>query len=712
MNEIDTSELDLSDIESTLCAERSKVIEEPKRSEVADYWAKARTQYAGHDELHKGYYQKSSTLDGPLITIQTDGTGKGLVGSTVFVNITRPYTNAAAARIADIILPAGNKANWDLGVTPTSESELIKPYLSAIEGLPEALAQIAPKTIQRLINDPEIQAQAIARCKERIEDNLQEAKWYAETRKQIREACITGSGVLKGLFPAKRKISDETRQLIDAIPIAASMLGASPEELTLLSERLKKEILWRPNVQQIPVENLYPDYPACGDDIHNGSFLWEEIPNKSKDSIRELLDDPSYLPDAIAEVLSEGPKNVKGKSGSDPKSFTIWLRTGSINGVWSQAEFINDKLVKISLPPLSNKRFPYHVLSYEARDNSWAGIGVPEQIEVPQRGVNSSVRAMQNNMAWSVGPQVLIREGLIEPMPGDDWQLHPYKMWRVTEAAMNQLFTQGKDAEEAIKFLKFESFLNEILPVVQFWLQMAEQTTGLPLLLQGQKSSDSVGVTQTLMNSSTTNLRLLVKQWDDNCCVPIIDDFYLWEQTYGPEEVQADAVAQAKGSTILVEKELAQQAYVQLLDRSIQPAFGMSPMKIAQKFVESMHVPWEEIELSDEERQHLEAAEQQPEAAVQVAQIRAQTDLQIQEMRGQIEEVKVMLDARLKGLQLDQSQLAIETQGQANIMQEQIRQDGSLVKEAIKPQSQGAQEAQPPAPPSPDIDEALNVLGL
>jgi hypothetical protein len=49
-------------------------------------------------------------------------------------------------------------------------------------------------------------------------------------------------------------------------------------------------------------------------------------------------------------------------------------------------------------------------------------------METPQRGLIASVRALMDNMGYSVGPQVLEMDGLIEPIDGEDTKLRPYKL--------------------------------------------------------------------------------------------------------------------------------------------------------------------------------------------------------------------------------------------------------------------------------------------
>ena len=262
------------------------------------------------------------------------------------------------------------------------------------------------------------------------------------------------------------------------------------------------------------------------------------------------------------------------------------------------------------------------MLNWEPREGSWAGIGIPEQIETPQRGATASTRALMDNMAFSVGPQVLEMEGIIEPVDGS-WQLYAYKRWKVKSQLPG--VDAIREAKEALSFLEFPNYLNELMPVIQFWLKMAEDTTGLSLLLQGQAVTDAVGVSQQLMNNSTTNLRIIVKSWDDDTCHPLMTAFYEWVQLYGPEDAKGDAVVEPLGSAALIVRELQQQALLQIGDRVLQPIFGISPKKWMQMYLEGFQVDYDTLAMTAEVKQKLEEAEQQDEAATKDFEQRLET---------------------------------------------------------------------------------------
>lgn len=713
---------------SKLLKERAEDITHRKNSGIEEVWRKARAQYAHGDAEKASFgFEKGRDLDGPISKGYSEPDADGR--STVSVNITRPYTNAGSARTADLLLPAGERDNWDLRETPISDLEALRPYF---EAQPELLGMLPLRLAFRLQQLPEVRKLAIAKCREIIKDYLTETDFASKTRKQIKEAGLTGTGVLYGPFPEERKLSPDVKTAVDLL------VAATPEDFKIPRRfELGMKVLRRPALESIPVENCYPD-KKCGTSIHNGDHMWQVVPDITKAQLRRLRKAPGYIAEEIDWLLTQEPAAVTEVGGAKKKSFEIWRRTGEIDvsdlaeamGEPSnedtesdedstdryemrQLEFVNDRLIKVNELPTDSQRLPYRFLLWEERTDSPFGIGIPEQIETPQRGLNAAVRAAQDNLGYAVGFGLIYLEGVIEALDGDDNQYRPYKIYRAIRDQLMALNGQEVNPKNAIQTLEFPNQLAEILPWINYWLQMAEQTTGLPLLLQGQKATDSVGVTNALMGSSTTNLRLFVKHWDDDVCKPIITENYNWVQLYGPEEAQTDAVAQALGSSILVEKELQQQALLQLLDRSVQPAYGLSPATLAKRLVEGFGLNHDDVKATEEELQQLQAAANQPDPAVQVAQIRAETDVQVQNLKNQMAELKTMLEAQLRGASIEQAREAVQTQGLANVAQETIRQEGAS---ELQDRAAALDPTNPlvdPVPePQPSVDEALDELGV
>lgn len=706
-----------------MCKEREDAVSARNSDGLDAIFQNARDQYQGIDEVNrKRSFEKSSTLDAPLSTpiARVDSETR----STVFLNITRPYTNSAAARVTDIMLPAGNRMPWDLKQTPVSEIAIM---VGVLDEFPELMEFVPENLLTRMQMSGE--TTYLDEAKKYISDALVETKWRDKLRQLILETTIVGTGVLKGPFPQQRKLSPDVKEFMEQLLIVSPLAG----------EILKMQLLHQPAADYVKVENFYPD-PACGEDVQNGKFVWEKITDQSERQIQELLQDPSYFADEILKVLKEEPKDKLEKKNK--KSYTLWLRTGLFGEkvfgedavgapAFGQMVFINDRLVKINEMPLDNILFPYWVVNYEKRPGSWAGIGVPEQIETPQRGLNTAVRAGSDNMAMSVGFLILVREGLVEPFDGDDWTIRPYKKLRVIADQLSSMIGKEVTADQAFRSIEFPNHLPQILSWIEFWLKMAEQSSGLPLLLQGSKTSDSVGVTQQLTNNATANLRSFVGRLDNDIIAPFIQACYSWVQKYGPSSVKGDAVAFSMGSAALIVRETQLQALIQFGDRVLQPSYGMSPKRYAKLFMEANQIDPERLLPDQEELQEMQAAAAQPDPKVEAEQIRAQTNLQIQQMKLEFEQLKLQFDTQYKTRQLDVQQDANDTfaatsvattamKREETLAKQQLANEGKAAEKEMKPMTQASPQTPTQAPQTtpqpevedPSLEEAFNILGL
>ncbi len=719
----------LTPLARTLCKDRDEAIDARKKQGLDSIWRAARDQYAGVDDFNAAFDPKAETADGPVLTSPMRKRSME-DRSTVFVNITCPYTNAGTARIADILLPTG-KMPWDLQPTPVSDLEVLRSALSKYPAESQMALEAFPALAEKLFQNEDAQKVSMEIAKEYITDWLKESDWLGQVREQIIEAGKVGVGVLKGPFPRRKEISSEIEMFLQALPFTFP----DPVIGDILHTELLNKLTYTPAVECIKVENCFPA-PECGGDVQNGRFFFEKVPDVSRRRLEELLDDPTYFADQIEKCLEEGPKDARGNKRDKNKAYDLWIRTGDVDisclckeeeegeemeedsmemevdeekTVFATAIICNDRIIKLAAPLLDTKTFPYRMLLWEPREDSWDGVGIPERIETPQRGLNAAVRSLMDNMAYSVGPQVLEVEGLIEPIEGDDYKMRPYKKWRVT-ASMPGMGGID-DPTKALTFLEFPNYLNEIMPVITYWLKMAEDTTGLPLLLQGQTQSEAVGVNQQLMNNSTTNLRLIVKNWDDKVCRPLIQDFYQWCQLYGPDEAKGDAVAVALGSSALLVKELQMQAMLQLGDRILQPVYGISPKKWINALLEGFQIDPANLTMTEDEKAKLEAAANAPDPSIQVAQLNAQVQLAVAEIQRASTDLKSALDAQFKSLSIEQARDAVETQAAANITQEAMKQQTA----AAQPKATtGAKTPTPKQEPLPEmsVEDALSTLGL
>lgn len=597
---------------------------------IEDDWTADEEAYQGVDDANRDTVYKPASAQGSFTPARPN---RNAARSTVYLNITRPYVDAAAARVADMLLP-NDETNWDIRPTPIPDGKFQQtPVAQAAQpnpAMPDGQASPVPPVIDPLEQMKDQARKACDGAKRQIEDWLVQCQWHSEVRKSIEDAARLGTGILKGPTPAKY------------ISRTASHDGG------MLAIGIKEDI--SPETRRIDPWNFFPD-PSCGEDIHNGGYVWEKDEITAK-QIRELKG-MGYLDDQLDKVLEQGPQNSKVDGGfkpakvkvKDSDKYEIWYFHGLAEredleaaGVEIPLEgdvsvpaivtMINDVVVKAALNPLDSGEFPYDLFAWQRRAGVPWGMGVARQINTPQRMLNAATRNMMDNAAFTAGPQLIIRKGVVEPADGQ-WSITPRKIWWVVDGA------DINAAKEAFISVNIPTQQEQLNNIIQFALKMAEDVTGLPMLMQGSQGSapDTVGGMTIVNNNANVVLRRIIRTFDDRVTEPHIRRYYEYLLMYGEDEsIKGDYQVDARGSTALIERDFQNNEAAQILQLSLNPAFDISPKQAMREYLKSRRFDAKRFDFTDEEKKAQEGKQQAPAPAVQVAQINAQKELQKTQM--------------------------------------------------------------------------------
>lgn len=662
----------LQGFSKTLVDRRTEAIDGRKQSGIEDDWTEDQDFYDGVDAANRDEkkYAKGASLNAGLTSIKAEDAG---ARSTVFLNITAPYVDGAAARVSDMLLPTDDR-NWAIKPTPIPElaqalkdDSLMQPKIDGQPAVnPDGSAmQVKRKDLaQQVVDKAAEQAEA---AQKRIDDWLTECQWHAACRELIQDCTTLGSGVLKGPFPKKMRKRSFFRD-------------GKAAELRVV-EKLQ------PASKRISCWDLFPD-PACGDSIHNGSYMWERDRVTAK-LLNDLKGTPGYLDDQIDLVLAEGPKKSREAPSphhpdDDKEQYEIWYYTGNIRktdleacgcavtddmpSVSGLVTLVNDRVIKAVLDPLDTDTFDYDVMPWRKRPGMPWGAGVARQIRTAQRMLNAGVRNMMDNAGYSSGPILIINRKAIEPADGD-WAMSVRKIF------YTKTDQEVEDVKKIFTAFNVPTMQAELLAIIQFALKIAEDVTGLPLLMQGQqgKAPDTVGGMTILNNNASTVLRRIAKLFDDYITEPHIRRYYQFLLEHGPDDAEkGDMTVDARGSSALVERDLQNQLIQQLLPYSANPIYGNDPKKCMAEYLKSQHLDAKRFQFDDAQWQKVveglaQAAQKKGgsgEGAAQAAQIREQGAMQRQQDEHQFEaqenekdrENKIalgMINERMSTLELD-----------------------------------------------------------
>jgi len=630
----------IASLAGVLVKSRDLAIEARQTSGIEEDWLEDEEFYEGIDDANRDLVRNRAKPQSP------DGGSDRLINkqdvrSRVFLNITRPYVDAAAAKVADMLLPTDDQ-NW--GIEPTPIPTLVKkkddqtPVVDPVSMNPMMVQGVGPdgqpmmdpetnqpimrqKTVADQVKEVLDQAKQAAKDAEtRIDDWLSESNYNNETRKCIEFTARLGTGIMKGPYPVERKRSAINRDGGLITMVNESYLG--------------------PESRAISPWNIYPD-PNCGNNIHNGTHIWEKDKITAR-QLNELMNDETYIAENIQQCLREGPQKKyvadnapDAQINLDEKDlFDIWFWHGFLGREEMEAmgcecdEFdlvpaivtlVNDVPIKAVPNPSESGDFPYDVMTWQARDDYWAGIGVARQIRTPQRMLNGAIRQVMDNAGLSAGPQLVIRKGVVEPENGQ-WKLEPRKIWVMQEES------EGK-VQDAFAAINIQSLQAELMGIVQFSIKMAEDVTGLPMLLQGQqgKAPETVGGMQMLNNNASTVLRRIARTFDDSITEPHIRRYYEWLllDPDVPSQEKGDFKIVARGSSALVERDIENQAIAEMGAIVTNPVFGINPKKWFAEHCKSRRLDPNTFQYTEEEQAKIdESMAQQKDPAVMVAELR------------------------------------------------------------------------------------------
>ena len=618
-------------------------------------WIEDEDQYNGKDNIAKAASQMMTSVEqGYPVTTQMAKPHR----STVFIGMTRQKTNAAEARLADILLPTDDR-NW--GIQPTPDPQLMgmsKDNKAAMDqqGQPVMGEDGQPARVRDVVKAVLEMANKKAEAMQtEIEDQLVECNYNGELRKMIHDAAVLGTGVVKGPIVTNRTrkawqpITDSTGQTVHQVEIVQEISPAS---------------------FRVDPRNVWPD-PGCGESVHNGKGIYEREQITAK-QIRDLAKQPGFLKAQLRKVLEEGPKQsatLRELTDEDQRDMTrltyeMWTYWGEVDhddlesagvGVGEKDELrtisacvvmINNTVVKAFMNPLEGGDIPYDFYVWEKVAGTIWGYGIPYLMRSQQKVLNAAWRQMMDNAGVSSGPQIVIKPGAIQPAD-KQWQLSARKIWYATDDI--------DDVRKAFSTFEFNSHQAELAGIIKMATELADAETGVPTIMQGEKGAapDTVGGMQMLMNSANVVLRRLVKQFDDMVTKPHIRRYYDYNMMYNEdEEIKGDFTIDARGSSALVVRDIQNQSFLNLLAAGANPVYGMylDTQKLFEKALQAQHIDPAEVFKPEEEIEQIKEAQKQaaaqgpaPDPALAVAQLRAQAEMQkVQaQNQGDLQELQV-----------------------------------------------------------------------
>lgn len=634
-------------------SEREQFVRDRKSSGLEERWLADYEFYQGLDTQQRASMVANIEAGGS----QPARANEKETRSRVVVNITRPKTNAAEARLSDMLLPVDER-NWGIKPTPVPElAEMTQDQSPVVDqGQPVMVAQEGGER-QMTVADRarEVAAEAKKRADamaNEIDDQLTECDFNSVERDVIRSATMYGLGILKGPV-VRNRMRKAWMPLQDGA-------GNVVHQLKMIEDK-------RPWSECPSVWDVYWDM-SCGNELDACSAIWERK-YVSPRQLRELARSEGYMPDKIAQVLKEGPSRVRthderrtadSKLGYQPpedRNFEMWERHGEVtraqliackcSGVEEATEengldeldaisatlvFVNETPIKAFLNPLESGEMIYDFFQWEKQENSLAGFGVPYLLrQASQRMVTAATRMLMDNSGRSAGPQVVVRRGLVEPA-NKRWEITGNKLWFMKE--------DGASVKDVFGVYQIGTNTADYMAIIQLALKFADEEISLPMIMAGERGSapSQVGSMQMLMNSATVVLRRLVKRFDGQITRRHIRRYYDYNMQFNPKsEIKGDYEVDARGSTALMQRDLANQGLQKWLAALTNQALAVyfDAEKMIRKSLQADYIVPDDVmaETAEIKRRLKVASEAQPQPSPD-AMVRAQAQVKSAEMAG------------------------------------------------------------------------------
>jgi len=624
----------------SLAAKRKEDIDARAASGVEILWKEDQEYCDGIDDANRAdVATKPSTSNGRVLTQERD---EKPVQSNVFVNITEPYVEMASARLADMLLPTDDRP---FGLLPTPEPDMIGA--TKMDGdiqMPDGKVMPVADVAKKMLSEAGAKAR---RAENKIWDWLVQSNWHAEARTVIEDAARVGTGVMKGPFPKVFKKRAVTKD---------KATGATT--IQIVQETIPKS-------KAIPVENLYPA-ANCGDDIHNGSRIWErdEITGKILEGLKDEADpqgNPIYIASEIDECIKEGPgkKYVEDKkadkTNAEREKFEIWYFHGLAgaddiraagcecddgDSIPVEVTMVNDRVIKIARAVLDSGEFPYDVFRWKRRKGHWAGEGVSRQVRTAQRIVNAATRNMMDNAGLAAGPQIIVRASALTAANGRN-EFVPRKVWMLDADADIQ------NSSDAMYVVQIPMMQEQLMAIINYGMSLAERVTSMPLLMQGQQGSATQTATgmQILNNNGSVVLRRHAKIFDDDIIERHIPRYYEWLLLYSDnEDEKGDFQIDARGSSALFERDQQNQSIAAMAAIVKDPDFKIDPAKWFAEKMKADRLDPTRFQYTDEEWEQRKSQMQgpPPDPRIQVADMKIKADQQdnMQELKFKADEAE------------------------------------------------------------------------
>jgi len=567
--------------------------------------------------------------------------------SRVFVQVTRPKVSNAHARLMEVALPPGENA-WDVSSTRD-------PFI------PELLLQLLqknlpPEDIRKAIK--EAADKAAENMTRKISSQLDETNWAMVLQQTTLHLCEYGISIVGAPF---------------AVPTYQSPEAAKRNEDPELMKRWQKIINlpsmeasgyvdeYRPQLEAYNPFEVYPD-PAAHKTEDLMFVTIRKVLNRSQ--VMDLTKLDGFKADIIKEVLQKTKNgdwtperwesvinitNQQFQMNCPADRFIVKIRWGFLSGddiekagikieesqryeqVMCQVWVLGGRVIYLQVSDLYRCKLPFYFTPYNMVPHSIWGSGPAEYMWDSQDMINAAARSACDNMAMIAGPMTVVHTNRLAP--GEEaMEIAPWKIFRVEESEL-----PGATPNPII-FFNPQSHLDEFLKLMQFHMNLSDEQTSLPKMLQGESGEGVHNRTssgaQLQFNNALTPMKVVASNLDNCLIAPMIGDMIRFNLKFSKDpSIVGDFKVTAKGLSGLMARDIANQKLANLLTTVVQnpeAAKRVDWNRVSELNMKGSGLVDEHIFFTETEQRARDEQEQQMQAVNQAAAAQLQSGINMQ----------------------------------------------------------------------------------
>lgn len=521
--------------------------------------------------------------------------------SKLFSKMTRRKVKAFDSRMMEMLFPAGKEKNWsvkhtpepDVVMTPMAQQLLMQEQQKIAQQDVQQQMQASgedEETVTRRLQmggyQPQVPPEKVrqiqlsvakatsARMEKVIGDQMIELAYKKKCQESLHSGHIYGTGIMKGPLAQisnvpkwvnngqwQQQMVQELKPFIEFVPVWSfypDSAAKQPEDLDYLFQRhvmTKAQVAAlakRPGFDQELLGNYLREFPA-GDCTEES---WETQMD-AEDARNDTVNERVYQRYEVIEYWGTLNDEYLRDLGVEPDPMEV---------IWVNCWVLGHFVVKIGAAPIEGMNHPFHFYYFDKDESSFWGSGVPAVIRDDQHALNSTVRAMMDNVASTVGPQWELNTDYLPPGEKSR-EIYPNRIW----------YRRGDGRYPALRAVEVSSRLNEFLSLKGTFEQQIHENT-LPAYMQGQQAGGA-GRTASglsmLMGSANLDVKDQITNFDLGITKGLVRGFYLWNMHFNQDDqIKGDYEVVAKGSSSLVAKEIRTQQLDQLLPLLTNPAYS------------------------------------------------------------------------------------------------------------------------------------------